>query len=77
MGLHKDTQQQVAVKIVDKTRLQKNPQLLRKLEREIAIMKLMDHAHVTRLYDVYQGKNDMYVQKQIILTPQSHYYGIH
>jgi serine/threonine protein kinase len=29
------------------------------LEREIAIMKLLDHPNIVKLYDVWENKNEM------------------
>ena len=42
------------MKIVNKEKL--NESVLQKVEREIAIMKLIEHPHVLHLYDVYENK---------------------
>ena len=41
---------QVAIKIIDKTRL--NPTNLEKIYREVQIMKLLNHPHIIKLYQV-------------------------
>jgi serine/threonine-protein kinase SIK3 len=41
---------QVAIKIIDKTQLDKDN--LKKIFREIQIMKLLRHPHIIRLYQV-------------------------
>lgn len=41
---------QVAIKIIDKTRL--NPPNLEKIYREVQIMKLLNHPHIIKLYQV-------------------------
>lgn len=41
---------QVAIKIIDKTRL--NPSNLEKIYREVQIMKLLNHPHIIKLYQV-------------------------
>lgn len=53
-GIHCITGRKVAVKIVNKERLSES--VLQKVEREIAIMKLIEHPHVLHLYDVYENK---------------------
>lgn len=42
---------QVAIKIVDKTQL--DDENLKKIFREVQIMKLLKHPHIIRLYQVY------------------------
>ena len=44
----------VAIKIINKEKLSES--VLTKVEREIAIMKLIEHPHVLGLYDVYENK---------------------
>ena len=44
----------VAIKIINKDKLTES--VLQKVEREIAIMKLIEHAHVLGLYDVYENR---------------------
>lgn len=41
---------QVAIKIIDKTRL--NSSNLEKIYREVQIMKLLNHPHIIKLYQV-------------------------
>lgn len=53
-GTHCITGRKVAVKIVNKEKL--NESVLQKVEREIAIMKLIEHPNVLNLYDVYENK---------------------
>ncbi|XP_046861097.1 serine/threonine-protein kinase BRSK2-like isoform X2 [Xenia sp. Carnegie-2017] len=59
LGVHCTTKEKVAVKIIDRTKL--NPQILEKVEREIAIMKLIEHPHVLRLYDVYENNTHLFL----------------
>ncbi|KAI1725836.1 protein kinase domain-containing protein [Ditylenchus destructor] len=58
-GTHIRTGRKVAVKIVNKEKL--NESVLQKVEREIAIMKLIEHPHVLHLYDVYENKKYLYL----------------
>ncbi|CAB3401032.1 unnamed protein product [Caenorhabditis bovis] len=58
-GTHCITGRKVAVKIVNKEKLSES--VLQKVEREIAIMKLIEHPHVLHLYDVYENKKYLYL----------------
>jgi len=54
IGIHKETGFKVAVKILEQEYLNTQPLMRRKVEREIAVLRLMDHPHVLKLYDVYE-----------------------
>ncbi|KAK0397631.1 hypothetical protein QR680_002198 [Steinernema hermaphroditum] len=58
-GTHCITGRKVAIKIVNKEKL--SDSVLQKVEREIAIMKLIEHPHVLHLYDVYENKKYLYL----------------
>lgn len=59
LGVHCITGRKVAVKIVNKEKLSES--VLMKVEREIAIMKLIEHPHVLGLFDVYENKKYLYL----------------
>ncbi|VDO74129.1 unnamed protein product [Schistosoma curassoni] len=59
MGVHCVTGKKVAVKIVNREKL--SDSVLQKVEREIAIMKLIEHPHVLGLYDVYENRRHLYL----------------
>eukprot|EP00163_Fabomonas_tropica_P010413 TRINITY_DN2053_c0_g1_i3.p1 TRINITY_DN2053_c0_g1~~TRINITY_DN2053_c0_g1_i3.p1 ORF type:complete len:664 (-),score=124.87 TRINITY_DN2053_c0_g1_i3:442-2433(-) len=61
LGTHKDTGQTVAIKIVNKDHLNTRPSLRKKVEREIAVMKVIDHPHVLRLFDVFETENHLFL----------------
>uniref|UniRef100_A0A3B5N1M6 non-specific serine/threonine protein kinase n=4 Tax=Poeciliinae TaxID=586240 RepID=A0A3B5N1M6_9TELE len=54
LGIHCVTCQKVAIKIVNREKLSES--VLMKVEREIAILKLIEHPHVLKLHDVYENK---------------------
>ncbi|CAJ0953512.1 unnamed protein product, partial [Mesorhabditis belari] len=58
-GTHCITGRKVAIKIVNKEKLSES--VLQKVEREIAIMKLIEHPNVLHLYDVYENKKYLYL----------------
>uniref|UniRef100_A0A671SNR0 non-specific serine/threonine protein kinase n=1 Tax=Sinocyclocheilus anshuiensis TaxID=1608454 RepID=A0A671SNR0_9TELE len=49
----------VAIKIIDKTRL--NSTNLEKIYREVQIMKLLNHPHIIKLYQVMETKDMLYI----------------
>lgn len=59
MGVHCVTRKTVAVKMITRQKLSHS--VLMKVEREIAIMKLINHPHVLGLYDVYENNTHLYL----------------
>lgn len=59
LGIHCVTNLKVAVKIINRSKLSES--VLQKVEREIAIMKLIEHPHVLGLFDVYENKKFLYL----------------
>lgn len=59
LARHKVTKTQVAIKIIDKTRL--NSENLEKIYREVQIMKLLNHPHIIKLYQVMETKDMLYI----------------
>ncbi|XP_053708116.1 serine/threonine-protein kinase BRSK2 isoform X3 [Synchiropus splendidus] len=59
LGVHCITGQKVAIKIVNREKLSQS--VLMKVEREIAILKLIEHPHVLKLHDVYENNKYLYL----------------
>ncbi|XP_018026338.1 serine/threonine-protein kinase BRSK2 [Hyalella azteca] len=59
LGTNCITGKRVAIKIINREKLSES--VLQKVEREIAIMKLIEHPHVLGLYDVYENKKYLYL----------------
>ncbi|XP_056871021.1 serine/threonine-protein kinase BRSK2-like isoform X2 [Takifugu flavidus] len=59
LGVHCITGQKVAIKIVNREKLSES--VLMKVEREIAILKLIEHPHVLKLYEVYENNKYLYL----------------
>lgn len=59
MGTHCVIGKKVAIKIINKDKLTES--VLQKVEREIAIMKLIEHPNVLGLYDVYENRKYLYL----------------
>lgn len=59
LARHRVTRSQVAIKIIDKTRLDSSN--LEKIYREVQLMKLLDHPHIIKLYQVMETKDMLYI----------------
>uniref|UniRef100_A0A0P6K7L7 non-specific serine/threonine protein kinase n=1 Tax=Heterocephalus glaber TaxID=10181 RepID=A0A0P6K7L7_HETGA len=59
LARHRVTKTQVAIKIIDKTRL--DPSNLEKIYREVQLMKLLNHPNIIRLYQVMETKDMLYI----------------
>eukprot|EP00795_Rhopilema_esculentum_P016957 gene16957-8455_t len=59
LGRHRITKSQVAIKIIDKSRLDQSN--ITKVRREVEIMKFLRHQHVLKLYQVMETSNMMYI----------------
>uniref|UniRef100_A0A914NGJ6 non-specific serine/threonine protein kinase n=1 Tax=Meloidogyne incognita TaxID=6306 RepID=A0A914NGJ6_MELIC len=59
LAKHRITKTEVAIKIVDKRRLDANN--LAKIYREIEVLKRLRHPHIVRLYQVMETNNMLYL----------------
>mmetsp|Transcript_21518 Transcript_21518/g.32022 ORF Transcript_21518/g.32022 Transcript_21518/m.32022 type:complete len:506 (+) Transcript_21518:139-1656(+) len=61
-AVHSVTKTTAAVKIIRK----RSNLDLRKLQREISILRLLNHRFITRLYDVFESKNHIYMVMELV-----------
>ncbi|KAI8363642.1 kinase-like domain-containing protein [Mortierella sp. GBAus27b] len=66
LARHRRTNEQVAIKIIPKASLENRAAVHRGIEREIAIMKLINHPHVIRLYDVYETDKELFLVMEYV-----------
>ncbi|XP_028977324.1 serine/threonine-protein kinase SIK2 [Esox lucius] len=59
LARHRITKTEVAIKIIDKSQL--DAVNLEKIYREVQIMKMLDHPHIIKLYQVMETKNMLYL----------------
>ncbi|KAK6173274.1 hypothetical protein SNE40_016755 [Patella caerulea] len=59
LAKHRITKTEVAIKIIDKTQLDEAN--LKKVYREVQIMKLLNHPHIVKLFQVMETKNMLYL----------------
>lgn len=61
LAINRETKQEVAIKIIPKTTFQQRPNLQVKIQREIALMRLVDHSHLLKLVDVLESPRHLYI----------------
>ncbi|TPX39364.1 hypothetical protein SeLEV6574_g07267, partial [Synchytrium endobioticum] len=67
LGTHIETTQRVAIKIISRESLPQTQSLEKKsatnmkIEREITIMRLIQHPHVLQLFDVYESDKELFL----------------
>lgn len=59
LARHRITKTEVAIKIIDKSQL--DAVNLEKIYREVQIMKMLNHPHIIKLYQVMETKNMLYL----------------
>ncbi|KAI7903878.1 kinase-like domain-containing protein [Cokeromyces recurvatus] len=59
LAKHLETQQEVAIKIIDK--LSHDYRVMARLVREIAIMKVLQHDSIVRLYETFESCDSLYL----------------
>jgi BR serine/threonine kinase len=68
-AIHEETLQEVAIKIIRKDHLLAKPIMQRVVAREMSMMKLLNHPHVVRMYDMFETADHMCVQFLRSLVP--------
>ncbi|KAH0790216.1 CAMK family protein kinase [Histomonas meleagridis] len=61
LAINKETNKQVAVKIIRKASFDIKPDLERKIHREVALMRLLNHPHLLKLVEVCESPHHLYI----------------
>ena len=61
LGEHKVTKAKVAIKSMKKSKIEKNPSFLKKMQREVSLMRIFDHPHLLKLFDVLETDTHLYL----------------
>lgn len=59
LAKHRITKTEVAIKIIDKSQLDESN--MKKIYREVTILKMLSHSHIVKLYQVMETKNMLYL----------------
>lgn len=61
LGENVKTKELAAIKVIKKELFETKPEIVPKIHREIALLRLLDHPHVLRLRDVYESPHHLYI----------------
>ncbi|KAH0786265.1 CAMK family protein kinase [Histomonas meleagridis] len=61
LAVHKESGQQFAVKIIKKSAFHNHPDTFKKIQREIVLMRLVDHPHILKLVDFLESSKHLYI----------------
>jgi BR serine/threonine kinase len=61
LARHNTTGEHFAIKVVNKTLFQQQPNLERKIKREIGLMQVVRHPNILRLFDVLESDGHMFI----------------
>lgn len=61
-GVHKKTQQQVAVKVINKDQCEADQ--LEQQRKEIEILKISQHPHIIQLLDLFENESKIFISKR-------------
>ena len=64
-GIHIPTGEKVAIKVLDKLQLMEDPDNLKRVEREIQILKLVKHKNIIKLYEVMETPQKIYLVMEL------------
>ena len=60
LGIHKPTGEQVAIKILEKSKIQ-NKRDLERIEKEIKYLKLFNHPNIVKIYEIIEDDTNFYI----------------
>jgi len=61
LGTHIHTGEKVAIKILDKKKMQEDPDDISRVQSEIAILKKMKHKNIIQLYEIMESTRNIYL----------------
>ena len=61
LAVNKETGEEVAIKIIPKSEFMQNSDLLAKVQREISLMKIVNHPGILKLIDVLESQKHLYI----------------
>ena len=64
-GKHIPTGEQVAIKVLDKIFLNEDTENLKRVEKEIKILKLVKHKNIIKLYEIMETSQKIYLVMEL------------
>ena len=65
LALHKLTNEEVAIKILEKAKIKNNKDLER-IEKEIKYMKKLNHPNIVKIYEIFDDKDNYYISMEYV-----------
>ena len=65
LALHKLTEEQVAIKILEKKKI-KNQKDYERIEKEIKYMKMLNHPNIVKIYEIIEDENNYYIVMEYV-----------
>ena len=65
LALHKLTEEKVAIKILEKNKINNNKDLER-IEKEIKYMKMLNHPNIVKIYEIIEDESNYYISMEYV-----------
>ena len=65
LALHKPTKEEVAIKILEKAKIN-NKKDLERIEKEIKYMKMLNHPNIVKIYEIIEDKKNFYISMEYV-----------
>ncbi|KAI9143303.1 kinase-like domain-containing protein, partial [Paraphysoderma sedebokerense] len=65
LGIHLQTEDKVAIKVIEKSNIQSAKQVAR-IQREIRFLKLLHHPHIVKVYEVYETPEQIFIVMEYV-----------
>ena len=65
LALHKITNEEVAIKILEKAKIKNNKDLER-IDKEIKYMKMLNHPNIVKIYEIFEDKDNYYISMEYV-----------
>jgi serine/threonine protein kinase len=65
LAVHKLTAEQVAIKILEKSKI-KSKKDLERIEKEIKYMKNLNHPNIVKIYEIFENEDNFYISIEYV-----------
>ena len=65
LAIHKLTEEQVAIKILEKKKI-KNPKDYERIKKEIKYMEMLNHPNIVKIYEIIEDDNNYYIVMEYV-----------
>ncbi len=65
LAIHKLTQEKVAIKILEKKKIN-NEKDLERIKKEIKYLKMLNHPNIVKIYEIIENENNFYISMEYV-----------